>query len=115
MSATLSYLTRKMIELTPVRLMRVVKKTKARVPTSLINLTMVIRYTVILADKHTMQNEEKRVFRVKKMYIQITFVLKHIQGICLTFTEPIEVFFQLQMRTLYFCPNSKIPAFQANT
>ena len=52
MSATLPYLTRKMIELTPVRLMRVVKKTKARVHTSLINLTMVIRYTVILADKH---------------------------------------------------------------
>ena len=115
MSATLPYLTRKMIELTPVRLMRVVKKTKARVHTSLINLTMVIRYTVILADKHTLQNEEKRVFRVKKMYIQITFVLKHIQGICLTFTEPTEVFFQLQMRTLYFCPNSKIFAFQANT
>ena len=66
MSATLPYLTRKMIELTPVRLMRVVKKTKARVHTSLINLTMVIRYTVILADKHTLQNEEKRVFRVKK-------------------------------------------------
>ena len=46
-----------MIELTPVRLMRVVKKTKARVHTLLINLTMVIRYTVILADKHTMQNK----------------------------------------------------------
>ena len=59
-----------------------------------------------------MQNEEKRVFRVKKMYIQITFVLKHIQGICLTFTEPIEVFFQLQMRTLYFCPNSKFLLFK---
>ena len=42
MPATLPCLTRKMIELTPVRLMRVVKKTKARVHTSLIKLTMVI-------------------------------------------------------------------------
>lgn len=55
-----------MIELTPVRLMRVVKKTKARVHTSLINLTMVIRYTVILADKHTMQNKKKFLLEVKK-------------------------------------------------
>ena len=46
--------------------MRVVKKTKARVHTSLINLTMVIRYTVILADKHTMQNKKKFLLEVKK-------------------------------------------------
>ena len=50
MPATLPCLTRKMIELTPVRLMRVVKKTKARAHTSLIKLTMVIRHAVILAD-----------------------------------------------------------------
>ena len=55
-----------MIELTSDRLMRVVKKTKARVHTSLINLTMVIRYTVILADKHTMQNKKKFLLEVKK-------------------------------------------------
>ena len=54
-----------MIELTSDRLMRVVKKTKARVHTSLINLTMVIRYTVILADKHTMQNKKKFLLEVK--------------------------------------------------
>ena len=55
-----------MIELTSDRLMRVVKKTKAHVHTSLINLTMVIRYTVILADKHTMQNKKKFLLEVKK-------------------------------------------------
>ena len=64
MPATLPCLTRKMIELTPVRLMRVVKKTKARVHTSLIKLTMVIRH----ADKHTMQSK-KKLLNLRKRHI----------------------------------------------
>ena len=68
MPATLPCLTRKMIELTPVRLMRVVKKTKARVHTSLIKLTMVIRHAVILADKHTMQSK-KKLLNLRKRHI----------------------------------------------